>query len=33
MNDEKAMIQNELMPQNEAGTLDLYTIVTNHDTS
>ena len=33
MNDEKAMIRNEIMPQNVVSTLDLYTIVTNHDTS
>ena len=33
MNDEKAMIQNDIMPQNEVGTLDLYTICTNHDAS
>ena len=33
MNDERAMIQNEIMPQSVVGTLDLYTVDTNHDTS
>jgi len=33
LNDEKYIIQNEIVPQNEVGTLDLYLIATDHGTS